>query len=652
MVPVGSAGAFTGGTARPMRDIFNHLQRIQTYDPIIVLVEMLLIGLVVWWAVRFLRGTRGARLIKGATLLLAVGYLVIRLLLPVERGWDRLEFLYDRFLFFAFVALVVVFQPELRRALTQIGQARLFRTQASLVEAMISQLVKAADYLSRNKIGALVAIEREVGLGGLVQSGTRVDAKVTAELLNTIFYPGSTLHDMGVVIQNGRVSAAGVQFPLAESDEVDRSLGSRHRAALGLSQESDAVVLVVSEETGRVSLAFDGQLSVGVDPDRLRETLVGLLTPSAMLNWSRKGGASAVVGDGTHWWTRLDWHRLLPGLRTLAWVALITGLIWLWADLEHTGTLPAAATVNVTPPPGSRLRIVEPGPEGETIHLELAGSQASLEELSRQINSGEPLVFDLQPELDWPLGRREVDLAEVLNRWPRLRDLGLTVRSVKPATLSLELDRWVPVEADVRLAHDEDVQLDTPTISPESVTVLVPESRLGEIGQNPTLPTQWLNLDGVPRDQEVTRTVPLESAISGVPVMLRDARNVSVTFRINQRLVPGTIPRKAAEGIFPTDWVLKGVPGGYQLETRREDEWRKDIQLVGPPTEIERILANPELVKAQVRFGPNDIGRDESWLDREVQILTPPGVKVVSPVPWKVEFRFRPPTTPTTPATP
>jgi diadenylate cyclase len=266
--------------------ITNYLRRVITYDPITVAIELVLIGLVVWWIMRFLRGTRGARLVKGAALLLAVVYVVIQLLPKAQRS-TRLDFLYNRFLFFAFVALVVVFQPELRRALMQIGQARLFRTQAGRVEAMIQQLLAAVAYLSRNKIGALVAIERSVGLGALVESGTPLDSVVTADLLNTIFYPGSVLHDMGVVIQNGRVSAAGVQFPLAESGSVDRSLGSRHRAALGLSEESDAVVVVVSEETGRTSLACDGQLYVGVDTEHLRDLLAGLLAPAAT-PWSRR----------------------------------------------------------------------------------------------------------------------------------------------------------------------------------------------------------------------------------------------------------------------------------------------------------------------------------------------------------------------------
>jgi diadenylate cyclase len=254
-----------------------YLQRVRTYDPVVVAVELLLIGIVVWWVMRFLRGTRGARLIKGAALLLACVYVVI-LMLPERMGWQRIQFLYGNFLLFAFGAVVVAFQPELRQAFIQIGQARFFRGGRGQIEDMVEALTESAAYLSRHRIGAIVAIERSVGLGTFIQAGTVLDAHLSTGLLNTIFYPGSALHDMGVVIRDGRIAAAGCQFPLAESDEVDPSLGSRHRAALGLAKEGDAVVIVVSEETGRISLAYEGQLYLGLGIDNLREVLLTLLT--------------------------------------------------------------------------------------------------------------------------------------------------------------------------------------------------------------------------------------------------------------------------------------------------------------------------------------------------------------------------------------
>ena len=143
-------------------------------------------------------------------------------------------------------------------------------------------MVESAEFLSRRKIGGLIAIEREVGLGGIAENGTRINADLTSDLLNTIFWPNSPLHDLGVVISQGRVMYAGVQFPLAESGELEKELGSRHRAAVGISQESDAVVLVVSEETGDISIAERGQLIRKLTPDALRGLLGELLGgPSA-----------------------------------------------------------------------------------------------------------------------------------------------------------------------------------------------------------------------------------------------------------------------------------------------------------------------------------------------------------------------------------
>ena len=270
--------------------ISTYFRRVATYDPLVVAVQLLLIGVVIWLVMRFLRGTRGARLLKGAALLLALVYIGIRLL-PKNDDWKRIEFLYGNFLVFTFVAVVVAFQPELRRVLIQIGQARFFHGAHGRAEAVVDALCESVAYLSRNKIGAVLAVERSVGLGAIIESGLPINGVLTPALLNTIFYPGSALHDMGVVIREGRIAAAGCQFPLAESGDVDASLGSRHRAALGLAQDSDAIVLVVSEETGRISLACEGQLYLGLPADSLRGMLLGLLAPRQILSRLRKDGA-------------------------------------------------------------------------------------------------------------------------------------------------------------------------------------------------------------------------------------------------------------------------------------------------------------------------------------------------------------------------
>ena len=241
-----------------------------------VIIELLLIGIVVFWVIRFLQGTRGARMLKGIAVVLVTLHLLVTFAGEYFR-LDRLVFLYEKFLLFASFALAVVFQPELRRGLMRLGETRLFRGFTDVITQDVEQLVESATFLSRRKIGGLIAIEREIGLGGIAESGTRVNADLTADLLNTIFWPNSPLHDLGVVVSQGRIAYAGVQFPLAESGEIERELGSRHRAAAGLSQESDAVVLVVSEETGDISVAESGKLIRKLTPEALRGLLNELL---------------------------------------------------------------------------------------------------------------------------------------------------------------------------------------------------------------------------------------------------------------------------------------------------------------------------------------------------------------------------------------
>lgn len=255
------------------RDIFNIFRPYEWWQ---LLIEWFLIGFVVYWVIRFLRGTRGARLLKGIGVVLIVLYLIVKIVAN-ELKLERINYLYSQFLAYAAFAVLIVFQPELRRAIMRLGETRLFRGFSSQVSEEIDQLVQSAIYLSKRKIGALIAIERSTGLGGIAESGTRINADLTAKLLNTIFYPNSPLHDLGVIISQGRVAYAGVEFPLAEEGTVERDLGSRHRAAVGLSSESDAVIIVVSEQTGDVSIAERGVLMKKLTPDALRGMLNELL---------------------------------------------------------------------------------------------------------------------------------------------------------------------------------------------------------------------------------------------------------------------------------------------------------------------------------------------------------------------------------------
>ncbi len=246
-----------------------------------ILFELALIWALVYIIFRFLRGTRGARVIKGVALVLVIATLGIKLLVS-EQLFARLNFLYQNFLQFAALALVIVFQPELRRAMVRLGEARLFRSSGLRRARVIEEVVSAVDEFSRSHTGALIVIEREVGLDGLIETAPRLDAVVSHELLRTIFWEGSPLHDMAVVIRGDRVLAASVQLPLAEAEQFSTEMGSRHRAAYGLSLEADPIIIVVSEETGTISVAERGHLVRNLSLDGLRTQLVRGLGQIAM----------------------------------------------------------------------------------------------------------------------------------------------------------------------------------------------------------------------------------------------------------------------------------------------------------------------------------------------------------------------------------
>jgi diadenylate cyclase len=252
----------------------DYFSRVIHYEWWIVLVEWLLIGLVVWWVVDFLEGTRGERLFRGVIFILVAGVLVLNLV--VERlPFDRLQYLYKGFLIAVLIVAVAAFQPEIRRVLMQIGQPRIWTHSSHQLSRTTEELITALTELSAARIGAIVVIEKQVAPGEFIETGVRLDARLVADLLKTIFYPGTSLHDMAVVVRGDRIVAARVQLPLAEAGSIPGvELGSRHRAAVGITSGSDAICLVVSEETGAISVARGGELVRNLTEAQIRSYLV------------------------------------------------------------------------------------------------------------------------------------------------------------------------------------------------------------------------------------------------------------------------------------------------------------------------------------------------------------------------------------------
>ena len=229
-----------------------------------------------------LRGTIAEHVVKGA--------IVIAFIVMISRDLNLIviNWMLTRLLAISVVAFIVIFQPEIRRGLANLGQFGNFSGEMET----LSEVAKAAVVLSKKKTGALIAIERKMGLRRYVESGVEIDSKVTTELINTIFMPLTPLHDGGIIVSGQRVEAAACLFPLTQNPNVPKMMGTRHRAAIGLSEETDAVVVVVSEETGDISIAISGRITRDLEPKNLLKFLEGVFRPkvrkNAVAEWFKK----------------------------------------------------------------------------------------------------------------------------------------------------------------------------------------------------------------------------------------------------------------------------------------------------------------------------------------------------------------------------
>jgi diadenylate cyclase len=258
--------------------LVDYFSRVASHGWWRVAVELIFIGLVVYWAVDFLEGTRGERLFRGVIFILIVGFLILKLVVGGLR-LERLQYLYSGFLIAVLIIAVAAFQPEVRRAMMRIGQSHLWLTTSQQLSRTAEEITTAISAMSAKRTGAIIVIERRVALGEFIETGVRIDARVTSELLRSIFYPGAALHDMAVIIRGDRILAARVQLPLAEASSMGGiGLGSRHRAAIGITTGSDAICLVVSEETGIISVVENGKLTRNMDEDRLKKYLTHVLS--------------------------------------------------------------------------------------------------------------------------------------------------------------------------------------------------------------------------------------------------------------------------------------------------------------------------------------------------------------------------------------
>ncbi|WP_214829316.1 diadenylate cyclase CdaA [Exiguobacterium algae] len=252
---------------------FSLSENVHWYDYLNDVLDILVVTYVIYKLMMIVRGTKAVQLIKGISIILVSWFL------SGFFGLKTLQFLLNQVITYGLLGIIIIFQPELRRGLEHLGRtSNLFGRAGTSDEEqqrqMIEAIVSSAQYMSKRRIGALIAIERDTGLNEYVETGIRMDSYITSQLIINLFIPNTPLHDGAMIIQDGKIAAAACYLPLSESPHIDKALGTRHRAAIGVSEVTDSVTLTVSEETGAVSLAIAGRLYRELDEEALRNKLI------------------------------------------------------------------------------------------------------------------------------------------------------------------------------------------------------------------------------------------------------------------------------------------------------------------------------------------------------------------------------------------
>lgn len=401
---------------------------------LIDVIEVLIVSLVVYRLMVSFRGTRATAIIKGLVLLVVARGLSLLLGLPM------ISWLLEQATTVILVALPVVFYPELRRTLERLGRRPILRPFTSLgsddLDKFEAELLRAVRWFATNRIGALIVLERDVGLDEYVETGVRVEALVTAELLMTTFYPNTALHDGAAIIRGDRIVAAGCFLPLTESPGVDAELGTRHRAAVGVTEESDACVVVVSEETGAISLAMDGQLERGLSDDELRRRIREAFRQERPFTLSKIGGEFKRVRGRSAGKGPLRVRRL--------WLYALALSVVLWVLAPRPEGLPAEQSTSVDRPVVSAIEVRGLARDVSVVHmrewatLELRSSQSGAAIDGEQIQ----VYVDLSGRGE---GTHTVPVVVV-------PPLGVQVLEVEPQFVDVRLERLITRELPVRVA--------------------------------------------------------------------------------------------------------------------------------------------------------------------------------------------------------
>ncbi len=576
------------------------LMRVQSYSKLELLAEFVAIWLVVYIVVRFVQGTRAAGALKGVLVVLLMATLVVRIL-GSHDSFQRLTYLYQTFLTITAIALIVIFQPELRRGFIRLGETRLFRGSASSGSDVIDSVVEASAYLSRARFGALMVLERDIGLRGLVEGGTAINAEVSARLLQTVFFPGTALHDLAVIINDDRIVAAGVQLPLAEPEEM-----TDPRARFATSGGRRALEGVRRPRGG-------GERRERHDQHRRARAVAARAEQRAA-----RGGAprpdATIRHDGARtgrreYARRRDRGRLVKrsmvDLPTILVVTIVTVLIWIWAEGESLSTKSLTTSVLfMTETDGMVVNVG--GSFDGIVSVKLEGATLGMETAERVLLPG-PLEFKPgEGPIPREPGTVAVSLLSAIRQHPAIASTGVTVLSVSPEQIELEIVELDTAVLPLRLVLPNGVRaVIEPTLEPASVQVTGPRAEIDKLRGSTlavTLPEDRLRAlpPGQARALRGVISLPPEAGVTPATVRLSESQfSASIALASNR-----------AQVVLPTVpvWVLlppTQMDGRWQVELL--DPFLADVTVEGPADLIDRIKTGATTVRARVELTTDDL---------------------------------------------
>ena len=579
-------------------------------------VEVAVFTALIYFGLRFLRRTRGSNVLRGL-FYLGLGGVVTFVLLIQAMELDRLSLLFETIVQSVVIALIVVFHPEIRRAIVHLGEsqvfARFFRKEVKIVQ----RISRAVENMSKVKMGALIAIERDASLQSIADTGTPLDAELTPLLLESLFYPKSTLHDGAVVVRDGRIVAAACLLPLSQNPDVNKRLGTRHRAALGLSEETDALAVVVSEETGAISTASGGKLDYGLTKEQLEQKLDELLHQQRRQKRAASEGSKvgtflkAIAADPTR-------KLMALGLAIVLWVVLdqqVTSTYVATMQLGMVGIgqpLPQQSTadelyVHLPTDTVALTRFVDQstGEPTASVKLLFTGPKTGIEQLA-----GDSLKLSAKlPHVEWDkVESTELTIADVQLTHRAL--LGGKIKvAMEPQRVRIEIVRvkattlqFAADQIELSFGGDERLKArlrdDTFEFSPKSVELFGPAQAHEELAARKGEKPLRAQLSAPSSARQASAIVTLQPQFAALGLRIKEQCRLTVQLRPEMQIYTLELPVLVDDKSLP-----EAMRNRYRPDT---------------PTKTVRIKAGGALLSKLVGF---DAGPRAEWARDNLRLL-------------------------------